>query len=129
MLNRVPFVFRRHFPTPFTIFYHPCSFLQKKDIPFPISLVCGNLFVELCNMIDQMLPDFVSVFILWNQNFAGRCSWGGWRVDTSWASSGKTTCWCINWEGIHTLRFALIFLLIGKVYFGGWIKWIGLIQY
>lgn len=35
----------------------------------------------------------------WNQIVVGRCSWRGWRLDTSWASFGKASCWCINWEG------------------------------
>lgn len=33
--------------------------------------------------------------------FIGWCSWSRWRVDSSWASSGKTSCWCIDWEGMQ----------------------------
>lgn len=31
----------------------------------------------------------------------GWCSRSRWRVDSSWASFGKTSCWCIDWEGMQ----------------------------
>lgn len=74
------------------------------------------LFVALYNMIDRnVFLSFAYVCFHGNHIVLGWCTWRGWRADTSWASFGKTTCGCINWEGVKQISpFSLLQMLNSK---------------
>lgn len=79
------------------------DFLITKEALW-VLIIWYLLYFLLIREYPHTVPDFYCFANQHSNGYPiGRCYWRGWRVDASWISFGKASCWCIDWEGVHQL--------------------------